>query len=140
MSIIPFNSAAPPTGAVAFDTTKFRAQYREFATVGDAPLSLYFDFATMKLSNSKSSIVKNADTREKLLYLLVAHIATLMGRPGQVGRVKDATEGTVEVKFEWSTHVSEAQAYYDQTQYGVLFWSLTKSLRTFRYIPGRSRG
>lgn len=140
MSIIPFNNTAPVKGAVAFDTTEFRAQYREFATVGDIPLGLYFDFATMKLSNGKASVVKDAEIRKKLLYLLVAHIALLMARTDKVGRVNDATEGTINAHFDWSTHVSESQAYFDQTQYGVLFWQLTKPFRTFRYFPGRSRG
>lgn len=140
MSTVPFTDAAPPTGAVVFNPVEFRAQYREFATVGDMQLDMYFDFATMKLSNGRGTIVKNADTRKKLLYLLVAHIAMLMSRTDKVGRVNDATEGTVNAHLDWSTHVSEAQAYYDQTQYGALFWNLTKPLRTFRYIPGRSRG
>lgn len=140
MSIIPFNNAAPQTGAVVFDTTEFRSQYREFGAVGDLPLALYFDFATTKLSNSKSSVVKDAAIRKRLLYLLVAHIASLFARPDRVGRINDATEGTVNAHLDWSTHVSEAQAYYDQTQYGVLFWQLTAPFRTFRYVPGRSRG
>lgn len=125
---------------VVFDPAAFKLAYPAFATVADPALQVSFSLAELQLNNSCGSLVKNANTRELLLNLLVAHITALKdgqnGQPpaGIVGHVDKAQEGTVSVSASVGTMVY-GQAYYMQTQWGALFWQSTARFRTMRYIP-----
>jgi Protein of unknown function (DUF4054) len=136
-------AVVPVHGVVVFDPAAFKLLYVQFATVADPTLTLYFDLATMILANTCGSIVSDATQRERLLNLLVAHIAALQpvspaGGAGSggtlVGRVASASEGTVSVTAEYASQVSASMAWFIQTQYGALFWQLTSSIRSFRYV------
>jgi hypothetical protein len=137
MAVGSFNSTGPVIGAVVFVPNEFTAIYSEFATVAVPQLQGSFALATMILSNGQGSRVQDATKRQTLLYLLVAHLQALAakGSDGMVGRINDATEGTVNAHADWSTHVSASQAWFIQTPYGATFWQATAVLRTMRYVP-----
>jgi uncharacterized protein DUF4054 len=133
--------ATPQTpGIVTFDPAAFIAAYPSFTTVPAAALTANFTFATLLLNNTCCSAVKDAPTRAVLLNLLVAHITALLngvnGQPpqGVVGRISAATEGSVSVTVEFQTQ-SEAAAYFQQTQWGAMYWRATAQYRTARYFP-----
>lgn len=132
---------APTYGVVTFDPAEFKVKYPAFVAVADSDLVMDFEAAELFLNNSCCSIVKDAVKREKLLNLLVAHLATLLqganGQPpsGLVGRVDKAQEGTVSVSAAWAADMSMSEAYFSQTQYGAMFWQATAMYRTFHYIP-----
>lgn len=138
------SACPPPTpctpGVVVFVPADFQAKYPAFATVSADALSESFDLATLQLNNSCGSLVKDAVRREKLLNLLTAHITALKDGsngqppPGIVGRVDKATEGSVSVSADMGTMVY-GQAYYAQTQWGLLYWQSTASFRSMRYVP-----
>lgn len=122
---------------VIFDPAAFKAAYPAFVNVPDALLTEYFNIATLYLSNTDCSIVQDIAKRTTLLWLLTAHIAYLSGAlnptgvPGLVGRVSNATEGSVSVATEYP--MSPNSAWFLQTQWGAIFWQATLSLRSFRY-------
>lgn len=141
MSVNPDCSVAPAPvhGVVEFDPAAFRATYPAFTDppYTDGMLQLYFDLATLILNNSCASVVSDGVQRERLLNLLVAHIATLQPAAASsplrpVGVVSGATEGSVSVQF--ALQVSQNSQWYLQTQYGALFWQLTAPYRSFRYV------
>lgn len=142
MSISPCPSPSPtPTfGVVVFVPVDFKASFPEFSTVVDAALSMNFEFAELQLANSCASLVCDANKRQTLLNLLVAHITQLRnginGQPpaGIVGRIDKAQEGSVNVSADMGT-VVYGQAYYLQTQWGAMFWQATARYRTARYLP-----
>ena len=76
--------------------------------------------------------------------MLVAHIAALNSgtngnaAPETVGRVDQATEGSVSVHLDMGA-VPGTAAWYMQTKYGAAYWSATKQYRTMRYLTGKSR-
>lgn len=132
--------------AVVFDPAAFKLRYPEFSAVSDVLLGLYFNEATLYLSNSDCSPVQNLTRRAMLLNMLVAHIAYLSGAlnpggasggPAPVGRASSATEGSVSASLEYA--VPGTAAWFAQTQYGAAFWQATISLRSFRYIPEPTR-
>lgn len=134
----------PVHGVVVFSATEFRTLFPQFAGAvpSDAILGGYFVDATIIVNNSCASVVDDANTRLRLLYLLVAHIAALAptsanGGPnsgaGAVGRVASASEGSVSISAEYAAEVSQSMAWFIQTQYGALFWQLTSPYRSFRY-------
>lgn len=143
-------AATPAHGVVVFDPAAFKTLYAQFAAVANGTLTLYFDLATLIVANVCGSIVADATQRERLLNLLVAHIAALQpvtpaGGPGSgpalIGRIASATEGTVSVSAEYAAQVSASMAWFIQTQYGALFWQLTSPYRSFRYTaPARPFG
>lgn len=129
--------------AVVFDPDDFKLQYPEFNQIESGVLGRCFDQAEILLNNTNSSIVKSEKERKTLLYLLVAHIATLLhGKDGKggaelVGAISSASEGTVSVSTN-QAGINFNNAWYQQTQYGSTYWAMTAKYRTFRYVPGRS--
>lgn len=141
MSVTPCPTpSAPAYGVVVFVPATFKAAFPSFATVADAALNLSFTLATLQLNNSCGSKVKDATLREMLLNLLTAHITALKdgenGTPpaGIVGYVNSAAEGSDRVAASMGT-VVYGQAYYLQSQWGLLYWQSTARFRTMRYVP-----
>lgn len=126
---------------VAFNVTKFRARYPEFASVADATLTAIFtDETPFYLDNSDASPYA-PDRRLVLLNMLVAHIAYIGGAlnadgmPKPVGRVSSATEGSVSANFEGVTPTPGSGAWFQQSQYGAAFWQATTAHRSFFHCP-----
>jgi len=123
---------------VAFDPVQFKARYPEFAAVSNVLLSSCFTEAGLYLSNTDASPVQSIPRRTLYLNMLTAHIAFMGGalsadgQPRPVGRVSQASEGSVSASFDYGT--PGTQAWFVQTQYGASFWQATSSLRSFRYI------
>ncbi len=128
--------------AVVFDPVAFKARYPEFAAVADPALQSCFDEAGIYLSNSDKPVA-NEVRRLVLFNMLTAHIAYLGGllsadsQPRPVGRVSQASEGSVSAGFEYLAPGSSA--WFAQTQYGAAFWQATTSLRGMRYTPCPTR-
>lgn len=129
--------------AVVFDPAEFKARYPEFAAVADATLTACFNEAGLYLSNADNSPVQNLTRRATLFNMLTAHVAYLGGllsadgMPRPVGRVSQASEGSVSAAFEYLT--PGTAAWFTQTQYGASFFQATSSLRGMRYIPCPTR-
>lgn len=128
--------------AVAFDPVAFKARYPEFAAVADPLLQACFDEAGMYLSNSDKPVAN--ETRRLVLFnMLTAHIAFIGGAlsadsmPRPVGRLSQASEGSVSAAFE--NLAPGSAAWFQQSQYGAAFWQATTSLRGFCYIAQPTR-
>lgn len=122
----------PPT----FNLAVFLARYAEFTAYAAAnTLALPAMFLEAQLYFSRFG-EPNALT---YLNMLTAHIAFLAGAfttDGQarpVGRMTDATEGSVSASFEGVTPTPGTGSWFMQSQYGAAFWQATSSLRGFRY-------
>jgi hypothetical protein len=106
--------------------------------VGDGLFERNFVFAEVLLKNTCCSRVVDANKRQTLLYLLVAHITSLFDTnptPAPVGVLTDATEGSVSAGFNFGT-ITPNEAWYAQTQYGAMFWAMTAA---FPHVHLRSR-
>jgi hypothetical protein len=129
--------------SVVFNVATFKARYPEFAAVSNTLLEACFNEATLYLSNSDDSPVTNLIRRALFLNMLTAHIAYIGGalnadgKPNPVGRVSNASEGSVSVGLEYNT--PGTAAWFNQSQYGAAFWQATSSLRGFRYIERPTR-
>ena len=130
---------------VTFDPAAFKARYPEFAAVADPTLAACFDEAGLYLSNTDNSPVQNLTRRATLLNMLTAHVAYIGGllsadgMPRPVGRVSQASEGSVSAAFEGVPPTPGSGAWFQQSQYGAAFWQATSSLRGMRYIPCPTR-
>jgi hypothetical protein len=126
-------------GVVTFDYAAWVARYPEFDAIEQSLVLDYFDEATGILDNTPCSIVQDTTQRARLLNMLTAHIAAMnSGVNGQaasplVGRVSNATEGSVSVAAEYPT--TSDNAWFLQTKYGAAYWQATAYLRTFNYVP-----
>jgi hypothetical protein len=114
--------------------------YPDLATKVDAgQAQAYFDqVGALYIDNSDCSIVTDAGVRLQLMYLAVAHVATLgfssaQGGSGLVGRVKRATEGSVTVEVD---SLPGGSAWWAQTPYGFSVWAALAPYRTMQYVPG----
>ena len=131
--------------AVVFDPAAFKARSPEFAAVADPTLAACFDEAGLYLSNGDNSRVQNLARRATLLNMLTAHVAYIGGllsadgMPRPVGRVSQASEGSVSAAFEGVPPTPGSGAWFQQSQYGAAFWQATSSLRGMRYIPCPTR-
>ena len=131
--------------AVVFNPAAFKARYPEFAAVADPTLAACFNEAGLYLSNTDNSPVQNLTRRATLLNMLTAHVAYIGGllsadgMPRPVGRVSQASEGSVSAAFEGVPPTPGSGAWFQQSQYGAAFWQATSSLRGMRYIPCPTR-
>ena len=131
--------------AVVFDPAAFKARYPEFAAVANPTLAACFDEAGLYLSNTDNSPVQNLTRRATLLNMLTAHVAYIGGllsadgMPRPVGRVSQASEGSVSAAFEGVPPTPGSGAWFQQSQYGAAFGQATSSLRGMRYIPCPTR-
>lgn len=118
---------------VVFDVADFRSRYPEFEKVTDGQLENNFSIATLLLDNTDNSMVQDITERTTLLYLLVAHVSALGLRGmGNIGIQSSAHEGSVSTSFS----VPMNWNWYQQTQYGWLYWRLTLKYRIGgRYFP-----
>lgn len=137
----------PEHGVVEFVPADFRALFPQFVDppYTDGILDMYFALATLILSNACDSLVSDAKQRERLLNLLVAHIATITPisgapSPGIVGPVSHAQEGSVSVSSGFAAQVARNVGWYAQTQFGLTFWQLTAPYRSLRYIAPSTSG
>ena len=134
------------TGTVTFNQSAFIARYPEFTNVSGSLLQLFFNEACLILVNNECSRVQSVSNRAILLNMLTAHIGALnctrdpngnylggAGGNGLVGKITNATEGSVSVATSLSSTGTSQQAWYAQTQYGVTYWAAMAKYRTMRY-------
>lgn len=153
MPVVPCPTPCPPItrGIVQFDDAEFAALYPEFTGIDAGAALTQFNGATLLLDNSCASRVQDANKRLLLLYMLTAHLCLIntgtddgagnASQPqGIVGRIADATEGSVSVSAEYASTVGESLAFFSQTKYGAMFWQATKAYRTAHYIGAPAYG
>jgi hypothetical protein len=125
-----------------FNLANFLGRYPEFVPVNAANptrLPALFLEAGLYLSNCDSSPVWDITRRGLLLNMITAHISYINGdlnadgQPRPVGRVSQASEGTVSASFEGVPPTPGTGAWFQQSQYGAAFWQATASLRGMRY-------
>ncbi|MEQ9910985.1 DUF4054 domain-containing protein [Pectobacterium polaris] len=131
---------------VVLDIDKFRAMFPEFSNVTDIALQFLFDQATDYLNNTEYSVVIDATKRERLIYLLMAHLAYVRygdskgnGGSGLVGRLSSASEGSVSVSSD-AGQIEFRYMWYTQSPYGMDYWQATKVYRMANYYPGSAYG
>ena len=136
-----------------FDPAAFKTAWPEFAGVADARCTSMFNIAaTTILDNTDNSPVMDATARLNLFYLLVGHLLVLYGAAPIVradgtlnntppGRISSATQGSVSTSFELQMPQGSAvAAWYNQTQYGSMYWTATAQWRRFTYLPSGGSG
>lgn len=138
---------------VTFVPADFKAAWPEFMGVPDARCTSMFSIAsTTILDNTDNSPVMDADARLNLFYLLVGHLLVLYGGNPTVradgtlnntppGRISSATQGSVSTSFELQMPQGSAlAAWYNQTQYGSMYWMATAQWRRLTYLPSGGSG
>jgi hypothetical protein len=130
-------------GVVIFDYGSWATRYPELAAwVSPSLAQLYFNEAALYCDNTPTSIIQDLTIRAMLLNMVTAHIARLNAAlNGQasspiVGRISNATEGSVNVTAELNLPAGSAQ-WFAQTKYGASYWQATAIYRSMRYVPGR---
>jgi hypothetical protein len=144
------------TTPAVFSYADFIAQFPEFDAVDEATISGWYTVAGATICrNDGLGPVSNAATQAVLMMFATAHLIQLFASqvngqpntespsavpsPNIVGRVSSATEGSVTVQTEMAVPPSAAAAFWYQTKYGLLWWTMTAPYRTMRYIPGPQR-
>ena len=130
---------------VIFNYASWAARYPELsAWVAQPQAQEYFNEAQLYVDNTPCSIVPNIAPvyqRATFLNMMTAHIcklnAVLGGQPASplVGRISNATEGSVSVAVENQYPPGTVQ-WFQQTQYGSSFWAASAMFRTMHYVPG----
>lgn len=144
-----------PDCVVQFDYGRWSTRYPVFSASGTTPVDPtlaqeYFYDATIYLDNSCASPVCDASVggeRERLLFMLTAHLAAVNGAgsvagAGTPGRVTNKSVGPVSVGYGGLEGLPGSAAWFAQTAYGLDFWQATARFRLFRYrrfwgYPGR---
>jgi hypothetical protein len=131
---------------VQFDYDRWLVRFPQFGPAGITPVGSalaqeYFYDATMYLDNPCSSPVCDASIggeRERLLFLMTAHLAQISGAgspagAGTPGRVTNKAVGPVSVGYGGLDNLPASAAWFAQTAAGLAFWQVTAQYRSFRY-------
>ena len=129
--------------AVTFSYSAWVARYPQFNYVSPDLALLYFNEATIYCRNDGGGPVPTAALLSTFLNMLTAHIAQISApvetdgvTPSSlVGRITNATEGSVSVATAYSGDSPGSAAWYNQTPYGAAYWAATAPYRTMRMIP-----
>ena len=140
-------NGSPPVG---FNYETWTAMFPEFSPLSPTQGNAYFMRAGLICANALSNPIFRTGNLAPLLYLLTAHVAWLScpkdanGNPAAtgtnaselVGRINNASEGTVSVQTEWKGggDGSALEAYLVQTKYGAEYFAQTSQWRTARYL------
>lgn len=133
----------PPVANIAFDPAYFAQRYPEFAAIASTTAPGYFIEASCYVTNSRNLWDQNA--QYMFLHMITAHIAELYdatsarGSQALVGRISDASEGTVKVTAAMSATPGTAD-WFNQTKYGASFWQAISRYRHARYVAPRRGG
>lgn len=114
--------------------------------INEAQFDSCFVLAQLYQANDGCGPINDCTLALTLMYLMISFIAVLTypttgptATPDPasplVGRVSNATEGSVSVAAQYEQPPGTAQ-FFAQNQWGALWWSATSQFRTFRYAPG----
>lgn len=140
----------PCGGVVAFNYAEWVVQYPEFSYVSAGQAQSFFNRVTIggPVDNTPSSPFQDLFERTILLNLATAHMAFLFapssspGQPRQlVGRINNATEGSVSVQTEYMVPSGDAlEAWWNQSPYGAEYYASTQRFRAAFYVPPARAG
>jgi|SRR5215469_552203 len=133
---------------VTFDYGTWAAQDpQQAAYISQQQATAAFNLATLQQANDGSGPINDAVIALTLLNLVTSHVCALIypvsgptSNPDPssplVGRISDATEGSVSVHAENDYPPGSAQ-WWQQSKYGSFWWEATAQFRTMRYLPSR---
>ena len=141
-----FNWSTPTLNAATnTPETAWSLLFPELASyVTQAQASGFFQTAGFFCDNSGSGQVVGGAPYYQLdtfLNYITAHLAKLYASPPGtppsplVGRISQATEGSVSVVSELVANPSDQMAFFMQTQYGLTYWTMSQQFRTGFYVP-----
>ena len=114
--------------AITFVT--FKTRFPEFDSVADARIDLFLADALIILNEvfwgTKYDLGVSYYTAHKLALAIGTEASR--GKSGAGGPVSSRSVDGASVSYSTRTAGSAKEAYYSQTQYGVEYWSLLKSL------------
>lgn len=121
---------------VVFVVAEFRGMYPKI-TASDLQLESFFYEAELLFNNTDKSCVQDLTKRKILLYMIVAHLATLQAQVDAgnmlVGRLSSASEGSVIISSDYGV-LGSSEKWWVQTPYGAKFWQMTAIFRTSLYV------
>lgn len=133
--------------AVSFSYPMWIERYPEFSSVTPTLAAAYFAEACLYCDNTDCSPIRDDSVggkRMMLLNMVTAHIsalnATINGQPASplVGRINNATEGSVTVQTE-NLYPPGTVQWWQQTKYGAAFWAASSGYRKMLYMPSPAR-
>lgn len=131
----------PSSPIVTFNYDNWVQLFPQFSYITAPMAQNFFNAATNYCRNDGGGPVCNPNQKIWLLNLLTAHLVQLFanasnGQPPSplVGRISNASEGSVSVGTDYPSNPSSA--WYNQTPFGAAYFEGIKPFRTFRYMPG----
>lgn len=107
---------------------------------------MLFAEAGIYLANDDCSLVQadpiTYQPRLSILNMIVAHLAAIgpgIAGSGLVGRITDASQGSVSIKTDLGALPGSA-TFWAQTSYGLSAYQALAGYRTARYVPPRRGG
>ena len=123
------------TESVVFSYRKFAAMFPELK-MSEQQATTAFWLAEGIVNNTSHSVIRCECDRERLLYLLTAHILFLQNRGGgNIGTLTGAHEGSVGVNYSTASVDKLGAGWFGQTQYGLLFWQMSAKYLSGYYVP-----
>ena len=132
------------TPVITFNPSAWLAQFPEFVdTVPPALAEAYSQVASAYIDiGGTSPMANNLPVMTQAWYFTIAHIAQLFtgtaANPASplVGRISNASEGSVSVAVDMPQTTSQLAGWFAQTKYGAAAWAMMAQFRQAFYVPG----
>jgi hypothetical protein len=138
-------------GPITFNYAMWVTRYPEFQNISEPLAQLYFNEACIYVDNTGQGPINDPNTLTIILNMATAHIC-FMNAPKigdqfnsdgsesspLVGRISNASEGSVSVGTEYSDQPGTAQ-WWVQSRYGAAVYQALMPFRTARYLPSLRR-
>jgi hypothetical protein len=128
---------------VTFNYQSWIQLFPQFAYITQPQAQMFFQLATQLHRNDGGGPVSDVNTQTNLLDLATAHLVQLFAPniTGQspnrdanvVGRITNASEGSVSVATEFPMPANATASWWAQTSYGAFYWTVSAPFRTMRY-------
>ena len=134
-------------GPVSFVYDDWTSMFPSMSAINSTDATTYFNLATNYVANDGTSVIQNPTMLTDVLYLTTAHLAYIFAMrtngiptsggteppPPIVGRINNATEGSVSVATDMGTQPAAA-GWWNQTPFGAAAWMKLAAFRTMRFF------
>jgi hypothetical protein len=121
-----------------FDKAKFILLFPEYAIIPDA-LFEFFALTAETMFNPQQFAIP-IEKWDVFYFWLIAHLIAIhqRGSDGGVGSIASASEGSVSVSY--NAAVIKDGAFWNQTNYGQMFWRLIRPYLSPKFVSGKPSG
>ena len=125
-----------------FDVVQYKLDYPQFSNVSDNTIVNTYNYAALPKSQWVFRYFIDDNQQYYWSCIVLSHILSIeygidgVGSSGLVGRITSASTDSVTASTDFTIPISNGSAWWNQTRYGAMVWSLWCSNGISMYVAG----